>query len=53
MQVEIADTIVVAVRIDVNSRGLVNATGGIFPDVPFRYVYQFNELFSDVIEVIF
>ena len=40
------------VRIDVDGRGLVNTSGGIFPDVPWRYVYQYNQLFTDVIEVI-
>ena len=46
------DTVVVDVRIDVDGRGLVNTSGGIFPDVPWRYVYQYNQLFTDVIEVI-
>ena len=47
------DTVVVAVLVEIDGRSLLNTSGGIFPDVPFRYVYQFNELFSDVIEVIF
>ena len=47
------DTVVVSVLVDIDGRNLLNASGGIFPDVPFRYVYQFNQLFSDAIEVIF
>ena len=54
IQVETApqDTVVVDVRMEVDGRGLLSTTGGIFPDVPWRFVYQFNQQFSDVIEVI-
>ncbi len=47
------DTVVVAVRVDVDGRNVVDASGGIFPSVPWRYVYQFNALFTNVIEVVF
>ncbi len=52
VQVATADTVVVDVRIEVDGRSVVDISGGIFPDVPWRYVYQFNQLFTDVIEVI-
>ena len=52
VQVETADTVVVDVRIEVNDRGLVNISGGIFPDTPWRYVYEFNQTLTDIIEVI-
>ena len=54
VQVETApmDTVVVDVRIQVDGRGLVNTSGGIFPGTPWRYVYEFNQVLTDVIEVI-
>lgn len=47
------DTANVSVRVDINSRNILNRTGFIFPDVPFRYVYQFNRPLTDVVEVVF
>lgn len=54
VQVETAptDTVVVNVRVEVDGRGVVNITGGIFPDVPWRYVYEYNQILTDLIEVI-
>ena len=54
VQVETApmDTVVVDGRIDVDGRGLLDISGGIFPDVPWRYVYEYNQSLTDVIEVI-
>ncbi len=52
VQVESADTIAVSVRVDVDDRTLVNSQGGIFPDTPWRYVYQFNRFFGEIVEVI-
>lgn len=47
------DTANVSVRVDINSRNILSRTGFIFPDVPFRYVYQFNRPLTDVVEVVF
>ncbi len=46
------DTISVDVRVDVDGRNVVDRSGGIFPGVPWRYVYQFNQALTSVIEVI-
>ena len=47
------DTAHVTVRVDVNSRNILNRAGFIFPDVPFRYVYQFTRPLPDVVAVVF
>lgn len=47
------DTANVSVRVDVNSRNVLDRSGFIFPDIPFRYVYQFNRPLTDVVEVVF
>lgn len=53
VQVASADTIEVSVRVEVDERTLVDSQGGIFPDDPWRYVYQFNQFLGAVTEVIF
>lgn len=47
------DTIAVNVRVDVDSRNLVASQGLIFPDDPWRYVYQFNRPLTSIVEVVF
>ena len=47
------DTISVDVRVDVDDRNILQRSGAIFPDTPWRYVYQFNRPLPDVVEVIF
>jgi hypothetical protein len=46
------DTVDVAVRIEIDGRNVLDSNGLIRPDVPWIYVYQFNQLLTDVIEVI-
>jgi hypothetical protein len=46
------DTLSVAVRIDVDGRVQVDTSGRIFPESPWRYVYQYNTPFTDDIELI-
>jgi len=52
VQVESADTVEVSVLVDVDGRTVVDQTGGIFPDEPWRYVYQFNRFLGTILEVI-
>lgn len=47
------DSLAVAVRVDLDTRSLHQAEGLIFPDEPFRYVYQFNRPLTNVVEVVF
>ena len=47
-----SDTLNVNVEIDADGRTLFNGTGDLFPDLPWRFLYQFNTLFSDDIEVV-
>ena len=47
-----ADTLSVDVEIDVDGRSLFDGTGDLFPDLPWRFLYQFNSRFTDDIEVI-
>ena len=55
MQVESVamDTLDVGVRIDIDTRNVLQRQGLIFPEQPFRYVYQFNRPLTNVVEVIF
>jgi hypothetical protein len=46
------DTLDVAVDVEIDGRGILERTGVIFPATPWRYVYQFNQLLSDVVEVV-
>jgi len=46
------DTVDVAVRVEIDGRQVLDNTGFIFPLSPWRYVYQFNQLLTDVVEVI-
>ncbi|MDG2283551.1 MAG: hypothetical protein P8L45_10545 [Longimicrobiales bacterium] len=46
------DTLSVDVEIDVDGRSLFDGRGDLFPDLPWRFLYQFNSLFTDDIEVI-
>ena len=49
---EAMDTVVVDVRVDIDGRSQVNLSGGIFPGVPWRFVYEYNQALTAVIEVI-
>lgn len=46
------DTLAVDVAIDVDGRGLFDQAGDLFPDVPWRFLYQFNTRFTNSIEVV-
>lgn len=46
------DTLFVDVIIDVDGRSLFDGSGDLFPDLPWRFLYQFNTRFTDDIEVI-
>lgn len=47
------DTLAVTVTVDVDGRNLVSRFGGIFPDEPFRYVYVYNQVLTDNVDVTF
>ncbi len=47
------DTLAVTVTVDVDSRTLVSRFGGIFPDQPWRYVYVFNQVLTENVDVAF
>ena len=47
------DTLAVQVFVNVDDRGLVNESGGIFPDEPWHFVYSFNQLLTRDIDVQF
>lgn len=46
------DTLSVDVEIDADGRSLFSGTGDLFPDLPWLFLYQFNTLFSDDIEIV-
>lgn len=48
-----ADTLAVQVIVDVDDRGLVNESGGIFPGEPWHFVYSFNQLLTRDLDVAF
>jgi hypothetical protein len=45
------DTLNVDVAITADGRTLFDRAGDLFPDIPWRFLYQFNHAFTDVIEV--
>ena len=47
------DTLAVQVIVDVDDRGLVNESGGIFPGEPWHFVYSFNQLLTRDLDVAF
>ena len=47
------DTLAVTVVVEVDGRTLVSRAGGVFPEVPWRYVYVFNERLTGDVEVTF
>jgi hypothetical protein len=46
------DTLNVSVSVDIDGRNVLDNAGFIFPELAWRYVYQFNQLLTDAIEVI-
>ena len=48
-----SDTLAVTVVVNVDDRNLVAESGGIFPGMPWRYVYVFNEALTEVLDVTF
>lgn len=47
------DTLSVNVIVNVDDRGLVNESGGIFPGEPWHFVYSFNQLLTRDLDVAF
>ena len=47
------DTISVRVIVDVDGRGLVDESGGIFPGEPWHFVYSFNHVLTRDLDVAF
>ena len=47
------DTLAVHVVVNVDDRGLVNESGGIFPGEPWHFVYSFNQLLTRDLDVAF
>ena len=47
------DTLAVHVIVNVDDRGLVDESGGIFPDEPWHFVYSFNQLLTRDLDVAF
>jgi hypothetical protein len=50
-EVMAVDTLNVDVSIDADGRTLFDRAGDLFPDLPWRFLYQFNHAFTDAIEV--
>jgi hypothetical protein len=46
------DTISVTVRVDVDGRNLFNRSGSLFPSSPWQFLYQYNQAFTDDVQVI-
>ena len=46
------DTLSVDVEIDVDGRVIFDRTGDLLPDVPWVFLYQFNTVFTDAVEVV-
>ena len=47
------DTLSVQVIVNVDDRGLVDESGGIFPGEPWHFVYSFNQLLTRDLDVAF
>lgn len=47
------DTLSVQVVVNVDDRGLVDESGGIFPDEPWHFVYSFNQILTRDLDVAF
>jgi hypothetical protein len=48
----VSDTLDVSVNVEIDGRRVLNDAGFIFPLNPWRYVYQFNQLLTQSVEVI-
>lgn len=46
------DTLSIDARVDVDDRNLYDQSGRLYPTEPWRFLYQFNQRFTDVVEVI-
>lgn len=46
------DSVVVSVRVEIDGRQVLEDSGFILPVSPWRYVYQFNQLLTQVVEVV-
>lgn len=52
VQIQPADTVNVQARVDIDGRNVLDNEGFIFPDSPWNYVYQFNQLLTELVEVV-
>lgn len=52
VQIEPVDTVDVGARVDIDGRNILDSEGFIFPEAPWRYVYQFNQLLTELVEVV-
>lgn len=48
----VTDTLLVDTQVDVDTRALYDRSGKLFPTLPWRFLYRFNQPFTDDIEVI-
>ena len=48
----VTDTLDVSVNVEIDGRQVLNSAGFIFPLNPWRYVYQFNQLLTQSVEII-
>lgn len=46
------DTLDIDARVDVDDRNLYDQSGRLYPTVPWLFLYQFNQRFTDVVEVV-
>jgi hypothetical protein len=46
------DTLDVDVLVDVDDRNLVSNSGKIYPEDPWRFIYVFNQMFTQIIDVV-
>lgn len=46
------DTLDVIVRVDVNDRSLYDNSGKLYPDIDWKFLYQFNTPFTDNIQIV-
>jgi hypothetical protein len=46
------DTLDLDARVDVDDRNLYDESGVLYPTVPWKFLYQFNHRFTDIVEVV-
>lgn len=46
------DTLSVDAQVDVDDRNLYDQSGQLYPTIPWRFLFRFNQRFTDVVEVV-